>query len=75
MNLEPYLKRAPLIRLLIYFMITVYTTSKLLPKTSWLGIWFLDQTFDSEVNCDVEEIRQLIDGSSDELGQAQEEQV
>ena len=42
---------------------------------NWLGIWFLDQTFDSEVNCDVEEIRQLIDGSSDELGQAQEEQV
>ena len=28
----------------------------------WLGRWFLNGTFDQEVECDIKEIRQLIDG-------------
>ena len=33
-------------------------------KLIWLGVWFVDLTFEEEVDCDILEIRQLIDGDT-----------
>ena len=36
-------------------------TPHLCGASAWLEIWFVNQTFDREVECDIQEIRDLID--------------
>ena len=40
--------------------------------SSWLGRWSLLQTFDNDTDCDVAEIRQILDEQTDPDGKKDE---